>query len=73
LAHRPWTRAAPLDTYVYDAEGNRVRKTSSGVSVDYLYDLLSHVIAELSSSGAWNRGEVFAGGHHVATYASGTT
>ncbi len=28
------------------------------------------MISELNSSGGWNRGEVFAGGRHVATYAS---
>ena len=26
-------------SYVYDADGQRVRKTVAGVSVDYLYDL----------------------------------
>jgi RHS repeat-associated protein len=59
--------------YVYNAAGDRVRKTTGGVSVDYLYDLVGHIITEVSSSGAWNRGEVFSGGHHIATYSSGTT
>jgi len=30
-------------------------------------------ITELSSSGAWNRGEVYAGGRHLATYSGGTS
>ena len=60
-------------SYVYNAEGQRVRKTSSGVSVDYLYDLAGHVITELNSSGGWNRGEVYAGGMHIATYQNGAT
>jgi len=60
-------------SYVYDAEGRRVRKTTGSTSVDYLYDLAGHVISEMSSSGAWNRGEVYAGGQHVATYENGTT
>ncbi|HYY72549.1 MAG TPA: RHS repeat-associated core domain-containing protein, partial [Candidatus Bathyarchaeia archaeon] len=60
-------------SYVYDANGQRVRKTTGSTSVDYLYDLSGHAITEVSSSGAWNRGEVFAGGHHVATYGGGTT
>jgi RHS repeat-associated protein len=58
--------------YVYNAEGQRVRRTNSGVSVDYLYDLAGHAITELNSSGGWNRGEVYAGGMHVATYMGGT-
>jgi hypothetical protein len=35
--------------------------TSSG-TVDYLYDVASHAIAEMNSSGNWNRVEVFARG-----------
>ena len=56
-----------------NAEGQRVRRTNSGVSVDYLYDLAGHAITELNSSGGWNRGEVYAGGMHIATYQNGTT
>jgi RHS repeat-associated protein len=44
-----------------------------GTSVDLFYDLGSNAIAEMSSSGTWNRGEVFAGGRHLATYANSTT
>ncbi len=29
--------------------------------------------AEINSSGGWNRGEVYAGGKHLATYVGGTT
>ena len=58
--------------YVYDAEGRRVRKTTGSVSVDYVYDLAGNAVAEVSSSGGWNRGEVFAGAHHLATYTGGT-
>lgn len=57
--------------YVYDANGQRIRKTAFGASVDYVYDLDGHQVAEVSSSGAWNRGEVYAGGHHIATYVTG--
>jgi len=60
-------------SYVYDAGGQRVRKTTSSGSVDYLYDLAGHEITELSSSGSWNRGEVYGGGRHLATYNNGTT
>jgi RHS repeat-associated protein len=60
-------------TYIYDAGGRRVRKTVGGVSVDYLYDLSDHEITEVNSSGGWNRGEVYAGDSHLATYNDGTT
>jgi RHS repeat-associated protein len=60
-------------TYVYDATGRRIRKSAGGASVDYLYDTSGHEIAEVNSSGGWNRGEVYAGGTHLATYNNGTT
>jgi RHS repeat-associated protein len=60
-------------SYVYDGEGRRIRKTVSGASTDFFYDLESHEIAEMNSAGGWNRGEVFAAGRHIATYNWGTT
>ncbi|HYL09951.1 MAG TPA: RHS repeat-associated core domain-containing protein [Candidatus Acidoferrales bacterium] len=45
----------------------------SRVTTDYVYDLEGHAIAEVSGSGGWSRGEVFAGGKHIATYANSTT
>lgn len=36
------------------------------------YDLAGHEITEVSSTGAWNRGEVYAGGRHLATYNNST-
>jgi len=65
--------AGTTAVYVYNASGERVRKTTSSGSVDYLYDLSEHSITELSSSGGWNRGEVYAGGKHLATYNGGTS
>lgn len=59
--------------YMFDGEGERVRKTTGATSVDFLYDLAGHEITEVSSTGAWNRGEVYAGGRHVATYYNSTT
>jgi len=59
--------------YVYNAMGQRVRKTAGSSSVDYLYDLEGHAITELSSTGGWNRGEVYATGKHLATYNGSTT
>jgi RHS repeat-associated protein len=60
-------------SYVYDGDGRRIRKTVSGVSVDFLYDLGDHVVAEMSSGGSWSRGEVFAGRLHLATYSNNAT
>jgi RHS repeat-associated protein len=65
--------AGATATYIYDVDGRRVRKTVGGVSVDYLYDLSSHEITEVNSSGGWNRGEVYADDNHIATYNDGTT
>jgi RHS repeat-associated protein len=45
----------------------------SGVTTDYVYDLEGHAIAEVSGSGGLSRGEVFAGGKHIATYVNSTT
>src|SRR6185437_10394679 len=34
-------------------------------------DLGGHLITELNASGVWTRGEVYAGGRHLGTYANG--
>ena len=60
-------------SYVYDAEGRRVQKTTAGSTVSYLYDLAGHQISEINSSGWDNRDEIFAGSRHLATYNNGTT
>ncbi|MGH9473822.1 MAG: RHS repeat-associated core domain-containing protein, partial [Terriglobales bacterium] len=39
----------------------------------YLHDLSGRPITELSSTGGFNRGEVYASGRHMATYANNTT
>jgi RHS repeat-associated protein len=64
---------AGTSSYIYDANGRRVRKTVAGVSIDFLYDLDGNQITEISSTGAWNRGEIYAGARHLATYRNGTT
>jgi RHS repeat-associated protein len=48
-----------------------VRKVA-GTTVDYVYDHAGHELAEVGTSGAWTREEVYVGGRHLATY-SGTT
>jgi RHS repeat-associated protein len=70
------TSGTVIATYVYDANGRRVRKTASGVTTDYIYNLSGNYVAQVSNSGAWTVAEVYAGGMHLATYsggASGTT
>jgi RHS repeat-associated protein len=59
--------------YAYGADGTRVQKTASGVVTNYLYDLAGQRLAELGATGTWNRGEIYAGGMHLVTYANGTT
>ena len=61
-------------SYEYDAEGRRIRKTTSnGGTVDFLYDLGGHEISQITSAGAWTRGEIYAGGRHLGTYGGGTS
>jgi len=61
--------ASATACYVYDAEGRRADKTTSAGTVQYLYDLAGHQIGELNvATGAWNRGEIYAGALHLATY-----
>jgi len=55
--------------YVYNADGQRVRKTTGGSSMDYLYDLAGHKIADVDPTGVFMRGELYAGGRHFAVYA----
>ncbi len=59
-------------SYIYNAEGRRVQKKTAA-QVEYLYDVNGNIMTELSSTGVWNRGEVFANGQHLATYLGGTT
>ena len=59
--------------YVYNASRQRVTKSTSAGTVYYAYDIAGHQVAEFSSTGAWNRGEVYAGSKHLATYVGGTS
>ena len=56
--------------YTYDGQGRRTRRAvpGSGITDDYLYDLNGHYITQVSSTGWWIRGEIYAGGRHLATY-----
>jgi len=55
--------------YVYNADGQRVRKTSGGSSTDYLYDLAGHKVADVDPTGVFMQGELYAGDRHLAIYA----
>jgi RHS repeat-associated protein len=55
-------------TYIYDAEGNRIRKVTGGVTTDYAYGASGNVVAEWSG-GVWSKGYVYSGtGQLVAQY-----
>jgi RHS repeat-associated protein len=58
--------------YVYNAFGQRVEKSVGGVAKYYLYDPAGRAVTVLDQNGNWLRGEIFAGGRHIATYANGT-
>jgi RHS repeat-associated protein len=64
------TGTAPTACYTYDAEGRRVRRTvpGSGITDDYLYDLSGRFITQVSGTGFWIRGELYAGNRHLGTY-----
>jgi RHS repeat-associated protein len=64
------TGTAPTACYTYDAEGRRVRRTvpGSGITDDYLYDLSGRYITQVSGTGFWIRGELFASDRHLGTY-----
>jgi len=55
--------------YVYDADGRRVGKKATGVFVaEYILHQDGRQLAQLGVGGNLVRGEVYAGGRHVATY-----
>jgi RHS repeat-associated protein len=60
-------------SYLYDADGRRVRKVISGVTVDFLYDTAGHEISQVSSTGTWTRGEIYTTGRHLITLNNNTT
>jgi len=69
--------ASGTTTYAYDALGRRVEKVTGSTKRDFLYDLAGSVITEMCTNcggfTGWTRGEIYAGGRHLATYANGTT
>lgn len=61
-----------LGTYVYDANGRRVRKTASGATTEYIYDLAGNVIAEKQGT-TLTKAYVYLDGKLVAQYSNSTT
>ena len=59
-------------SYLYDAEGHRVTKTTSTGWRNYLYDISGKVVAETIPAG-WNVGYGYLGGQQVAQYRNSTT
>jgi RHS repeat-associated protein len=47
----PGTGSASTSTYVYDGTGQRVQKTTGGVTTTYVYDAFGNLAAEYSSAG----------------------
>jgi len=56
--------------YVYNAEGQRVRKITASTSVDYLYEHRRSRNYRTKPSGTLNQGEVYAGSRHLAPIAT---
>jgi RHS repeat-associated protein len=68
--------AGATATYVYDANGLRVRKTVGASNTDFLYDLARNVIAEGSpgcGSLCWTVFHLYANGSLLAEYKDNTT
>jgi len=76
----PGTGGALVATYVYDADGRRVQKTSTvGNGSDpagtwiYFYDLAGRLVQKFTSPGnIFHQGNIYAGGRHLATVGGGT-
>jgi len=58
--------AVTLGEYAYDAFGRRVKKTASGETTVYHYDIAGNLIAETTEGGATSRDVVYLNGERVA-------
>jgi len=59
-------------SYLYDAEGHRITKTTAAGWRNYLYGTDGNVVAETSVSG-WQTGYVYLGGQLLAIYQNSTS
>jgi YD repeat-containing protein len=62
-------------TYSYDAFGHRVATNVVGTAREFIFDANGHMIGMMRSATprTWDRGELYAGGWHVASYVNGST
>lgn len=71
--------AGATASYMYDAQGRRVRKTTPSLWTDYIYDLAGNVVSEYTSGPAtcgpicWNASHIYFNGRLLADYKDGTT
>jgi RHS repeat-associated protein len=60
-------------TYIYDADGHRVKKTTAGVDTHYIYGLDGNVVDEIGGNNVSNADYIYLTGRLVAEYRNSTT
>jgi uncharacterized protein RhaS with RHS repeats len=60
-------------SYIYDAEGNRVKKITGATQTIYLYDLSGNVINELDGNNLTLANYIYFNGTLLAEYKNATT
>ena len=60
-------------TYVYDGQGQRLRKTTGGVNTDYLRDTSGNVVTEVQGGSTFASGYVYLNGQLLTEYVNGNT
>ena len=60
-------------SYAYDALGRRIQRTTGGNFYNEFFDLDGNMVVETKNNSLWTRGEIYAGGRHLGTYAATTT
>jgi RHS repeat-associated protein len=68
-----WNGSSHVAYFHYDGFGRRTEKVSGSSIYYYYHDLAGHEVAVMDQNGNWIRGEVYAGGKHIATYVGGTS
>jgi RHS repeat-associated protein len=68
-----WNGSSHVAYFHYDGLGRRTEKVSGSSIYYYYHDLAGHEVAVMDQNGNWIRGEVYAGGKHLATYVGGTS
>ncbi len=60
-------------TFVYNADGLRVKKLSSQWNAEYVHDLAGRAFLDMAPGAGWAMSEIYAGGRHLGTYRNSTT